>query len=134
MGPDVSAELFLKYHFAETKDLLKAFLTLLSATLVFSIAFAEKIVNFQASTKAARAFLVSCWVLLVGAIVLTGVSVCAIAAAGGAALYGDPKSVGGDVMQWAGLANTFALWAGGVFVAALVSMVAAGIGSMWRTS
>jgi hypothetical protein len=37
---DSPSELFLKYHYAEAKDLLKTFLTLLSATLVVAIALA----------------------------------------------------------------------------------------------
>ena len=39
---------FLKYDYGETKDLCKSFLTLVSALLVFSVTFSEKIVAFPA--------------------------------------------------------------------------------------
>jgi hypothetical protein len=40
---------FLKYDYAETKDLSKSFLTLVAAILVFSLTFSEKIVDFSTS-------------------------------------------------------------------------------------
>jgi hypothetical protein len=53
-GQDAFFETFLKYDYAETKDLAKDFLTLVSAILVFSLTFAEKIVNFHWSMEAQR--------------------------------------------------------------------------------
>ena len=37
---------FLTYDYAEAKDLAKAFLTLISVILVFSITFSDKVINF----------------------------------------------------------------------------------------
>ena len=132
---DNPSELFLKYHYAETKDLLKAFLTLLSATLVLSIAFAEKIVEFKSSTRLAKALLMSCWISLVVSIVLCGLSICSIAAAGGAALsdlYEGAKKINREVGDWASLSINFALWAGASFVLGLLLMILAAVQSMWK--
>lgn len=52
--PQGAAALFLKYNYAETKDLAKAFLTLASAILAFSVTFAEKVVDLQNSQPAPR--------------------------------------------------------------------------------
>jgi hypothetical protein len=132
---DSPPELFLKYHYAETKDLLKSFLTLLSATLVLSIAFAEKIVEFKSSTRWAKSFLMCCWLTLIVSIVLCGFSICAIALAGGASLsdlYVGSKDISPAVEFWAQYSIIFALWAGASFVFALIFMILAAVQSMWK--
>jgi hypothetical protein len=65
---------FLTYNYAESKDLAKSFLTLISAILVFSITFSDKVVNFQNATRQTRVLLITSWVLFVGSIVLCGIS------------------------------------------------------------
>jgi len=132
---DYPSELFLKYHYAETKDLLKTFLTLLSATLVLSIAFAEKIVEFKDSTRLAKTLLMSCWIGLIVSIVLCGLSICTIALAGGASLsdlYVKATVINPDVFFWAYYSIGFALWAGAFFVLALILMILAAAQSMWK--
>jgi hypothetical protein len=126
-------ELFLKYHYAEGKDLLKTFLTLLSATLVLSIAFAEKIVEFKSATRWAKRSLVLCWVALIASIVACGLAICAIALAGGGALfdlYGGSNAITPKVFVWAAFANVFTLGAGALFVAGLAFMTLAAALSM----
>src|SRR3989338_6161900 len=106
---DVTPELFLKYHFAEAKDLLKSFITLISATLVLSIAFAEKIVDFHNSNKIAKVFLFVCWTLLILALVIAGISICYLALSGGEALYGNRKLISDSVTSLSDRANNYAL-------------------------
>jgi hypothetical protein len=43
---------FLKYDYPFTVDMAKSFLTLISAVLVFSITFSDKIVDFPKADKA----------------------------------------------------------------------------------
>ncbi|MCK1395266.1 hypothetical protein [Bradyrhizobium sp. 1] len=133
---EISApELFLKYHYAEGKDLLKAFLTLQSATLVLSITFAEKIVEFKASSGRAKNYLMTCWISLVVSIVLSGLSICAIALAGGvslADLYAKRTVISERVFDLAGCATVFGFLGGAVFVLALVLMILAAKQSMWK--
>src|SRR5262245_9975746 len=59
---DVRARLFLERDYAETKDLAKAFLTLLTAVLVASITFSEKIVNLDRSGWWPRSLMIGSWV------------------------------------------------------------------------
>lgn len=66
------AELFRTFHYPEVKDLGKHFLTLISATLVLSVTFAEKIVGLDARRTPAFWLLALCWVLLVAALVACG--------------------------------------------------------------
>jgi len=42
-------DMFMRYDYAEAKDLCKHFLTTVIAVLVFSLTFADKIVNFAAA-------------------------------------------------------------------------------------
>jgi hypothetical protein len=65
---------FLTYDYTEAKDLGKAFLTLMSAILVFSITFSEKIVDFQKGSQQAKRKLFWSWNLIVTAIILCGTS------------------------------------------------------------
>jgi hypothetical protein len=71
---DDFTKIFLTYNYGEAKDLAKAFLTLISAILVFSITFSDKVVNFQNASRRTRVLLTLSWVLFVGAIVLCGIS------------------------------------------------------------
>ena len=64
------AEKFLKFDFAETKDLCKQFLTLVSGILVFSVTFSQKFVAGTAS--APPNMLVASWFLFILAIILSG--------------------------------------------------------------
>src|ERR1035437_3517679 len=52
---------FLKYAFAETKDLSKHFLTVVTAVLVFSLTFSEKIANFSGARPVVRWSIVAAW-------------------------------------------------------------------------
>jgi hypothetical protein len=67
---------FLTYDYSETKDLGKAFLTLISAVLVFSITFSDKVVDFPRAGKRARLALFGGWSCFVLAIVVCGIAFC----------------------------------------------------------
>lgn len=70
--PDAAAERFLRFNYPELKDLAKHFLTVVTATLVFSIAFAEKVINFQQSKPIAKLSLICSWILFAASIAFCG--------------------------------------------------------------
>jgi hypothetical protein len=74
MWGDLMDEAFLKYDYANTVDLGKSFLTLVSAILVFSVTFAEKIINWEKSDLLSKSLLGVCWLLLIISIIGCGVS------------------------------------------------------------
>lgn len=81
--------LFMQYHYAEVKDLAKTFLTLVSAVLVLSLTFSDKIVDFLNASRTQKAYLVITWVLFITSIIFFGVALCYLAVEGGMALYDD---------------------------------------------
>jgi len=68
-------ELFVKFHYAEVKDLAKQFLTLIAGTLVLTVSFAEKIVPLQGAHPAQKWLLGICWLSLLVAFVLAGLGI-----------------------------------------------------------
>lgn len=84
---DQTAKLFLEKDYAEVKDLAKTFLTLLSAVLVASITFSEKIVDIHSAKKTPLLAMLACWLLLMLAIVFTGSGLASMAIAAGLAAY-----------------------------------------------
>ena len=111
---NTTIETFMQYDYAETRDLLKAFITLISATLVFSLAFVDKIVGIAAAQPFVRHLVFGAWTSFFLALALAGAGIVMIAAAAGCILYGGlpvlPCGFG-----------TFALlsWAAGVSAGAL---------------
>lgn len=63
-----TAEMFLKYDYAETKDLLKTFITLVSATIVFSLTFSDKVIKYESATKEAKFRVICAWGLMFSAL------------------------------------------------------------------
>jgi hypothetical protein len=59
---------FLEFKYPEIKDLLKQFLTLISASLVFSVTFSEKIISFQEASSLQKGFVYGAWVALIVAL------------------------------------------------------------------
>jgi hypothetical protein len=115
---------FLKYDYAETKDLSKSFLTLVAAILVFSLTFSDKIVDFPHAGQISRASLVTSWSLLMFSIILCGVALCFISIAGGSAVYG------GDYLSVAVWAWLCLLGAGSLFAIGLVALIVAATASL----
>jgi hypothetical protein len=81
------ADLFLTRDLPESKDLAKSFLTLLTAVLVASITFSEKVVGVNQANWFPRALMIFCWVCILGAIIACGVGLTAMTIAGGYAAY-----------------------------------------------
>jgi hypothetical protein len=120
------AKLFLQYDYPETKDLCKHFLTLVTAVLVFSLAFSEKIVNFPTAPKPAKRLLLSAWCSMIGAIIVCGVGLCYITIAAGEAIYGGARYYDSAFVAW-----KLIIIAGVSFVVGLVALMGAGVVSIY---
>lgn len=70
--PETREELFLRFHYAEVKDLTKHFLTLISGSLVLSVSFAEKILPLASATPWQKALLGGSWLALLLSLILAG--------------------------------------------------------------
>jgi len=113
----------MKYNYAETKDLCKDFLTLVTGILVFSLTFSEKIVNFQRSGKAAKFLLCFSWTLFILSIICCGIGLTYLALAGGQAVYG----VNDYYLQLAATCYACVIASGACFIVGLISLVVAGM-------
>jgi ABC-type Fe3+ transport system permease subunit len=115
------AELFLKYNYTETKDLCLHFLTLITAVLVFSLNFSEKVFDFQNSSKKSRLIVIIGWCLFLLSIILCGLGLVFNSIAGGDAVYAQK-----DYMIWAQYSYLSILLSGTFFVLGLcLTMVSA---------
>jgi hypothetical protein len=121
---------FLKYDYGETKDLCKSFLTLVSALLVFSVTFSEKIVGFPRAKPAAKACLVLTWALFLIAIIACGIGLTLMALAAGAVLYDATPGY----PQQAYTAYDWIILAGCSFVSGLVMLIVTAIISVYSKS
>lgn len=83
---DYFFQLFMQYHYAETKDMIKHFLTLIAGILVFSLTFSEKVVNFNQASLFPKRLLFVSWGLLILAIAFCGVGMCFNSLAAGEAV------------------------------------------------
>ena len=70
--PETPEQLFLRFHYAELKDLTKHFLTLIAGSLVLSVSFADKILPLTAATSFQKALLGGSWLALLISLVLAG--------------------------------------------------------------
>ena len=126
---DSAAEQFMKYDYAETKDLCKQFLTLVSGILVFSITFAEKIVGYKEEGISARWPIVASWASFIVAISLVGIALGLIARAGGSAVNGGPEEFYRNLEN---LAALFSILGGLSFIVGLLCLVIAGMKTLAR--
>jgi cytochrome bd-type quinol oxidase subunit 2 len=115
---------FLKYNYQETKELCLHFLTLVTAVLVFSLNFAEKVFNFQNSTKRKRLSVIIAWCLFILSIISCGIGLAFNALAGGKAVSEDKS-----YEKFAGFAEKFILVAGGVFIIGLIFTIISAVNS-----
>lgn len=120
------ANLYISKDYAESKDLGKTFLTLLSAILVASITFSEKIVDVTKSGLTPLSTMVVCWVLLLAAIVCCGTGIALMTTAAGMAAY-QPEL---DFYRLAWRGMIMFLSAGVSFVFALLALIFAGVVSL----
>jgi hypothetical protein len=132
--------LFMQYHYAEVKDLAKTFLTLVSAVLVLSLTFSDKIVDFLNASRTQKAYLVITWVLFITSIIFFGVALCYLAVEGGMALYDDhftlritDNEAGSYYYSYpATMANMALLGAGISFTSGLATMIVAAALAAWQ--
>jgi hypothetical protein len=120
------AHLFLSVDYAEAKDASKAFLTLLTAILVASITFSEKIVDVAKSTWTSRIIMIVSWVLLLLAIGSCGAALALMMMSAGYATYFPQvnyRLLEGDAV------NLYKL-SGLAFGSALAALLVAGVTSM----
>lgn len=116
------AEKFLKYDYAETKDLLKTFITLISATLVVSVTFSEKVVGYSNAAMQVRYTLFASWALLITALICSGIAMSFIAAAAGKIIYGKIPILNWEYWSLALTSWAFVLLAGGTYVGGLIAL------------
>ncbi len=125
-----AAEIFMKYDYTETKELLKVFMTLVSGILVFSVVFSEKVVGLRNSSIGTKYILIASWGLLIFSLLSAGLAMSFIAAAAGAILYGDIPLLNLDYWHLALISWFFVLVAGAAFAGGLIAMVFAGARSL----
>jgi hypothetical protein len=123
-------DLFLKYDYPESKDLAKSFFTLLTALLVASITFSEKIIDFTQASLVSKGLMVACWLSLLGAIAVCGVALAFMAQAAGWAAY-QPFQ---NYSIFKDRAVALFVTAGLAFGVGLATLITAGIISLVRRS
>ena len=101
MTTEEAAQTFLQFYYPEVKDLCKHFLTLISATLVFSIVFSEKIVDFTRASQLHKAGLLGVFLLLIVALGLCGLGLYYIFVAAEQAAGSVVLDYGGDFRVFA---------------------------------
>jgi len=88
---ETARELFLKHDYSEAKDLCKQFLTLNVGVIVFSLTFADKVIEFSKTSEITRVVLLSSWSCLLGSLVGCGIALAYISLAAGQVVYGERK-------------------------------------------
>ena len=101
LAPEEAAQRFLQFYYPEVKDLCKHFLTLISATLVFSIAFSEKIVDFEKASTIDKTALLGVFLVLIIALGLCGLGLYYIFVAAEQAAGSVVLDYGGDFRVFA---------------------------------
>lgn len=121
-----AAELFLRYDYTETKDLAKAFLTLVSSILVISITFSEKVVGGPYARQRSRLALAASWFFLIIALIVCGSALVLITIAAGEAVYGGTGYLSVAWHSW-----YLMIFAGALFEAGLLALAIAGIFALY---
>ena len=122
------AQKFLDRDYADFKDIGKAFLTLLSATLVASITFSEKIVDVGKADLLPMTTMIACWLLLIFSIITLVFGFANMAHAAWTVQY-DPY------INFLSLENNgvkLLFYSVAAFVGSLVALVIAGVISLFQ--
>ena len=122
------SETFLRIDYAESKDLAKAFLTLLTAMLVASVTFSEKVISFATASWWSKWLMISTWLCLLLAIVTCGVALTLMAM--GASLAANAPNY--DYMSVENPAGVLFVSSGLLFGVALAALLTSGIVSLLR--
>lgn len=119
------AQLFLEFKYAEIKDLLKHFLTLISASLVFSVAFADKIVAFHGNGPwQAKALTIVSWFVLILALGACGIGIYTLYLASERAIHSVMGDKSNDFSRMVGHSYFYQDVAGFLYGLGLVLLVA----------
>ncbi|MCU0646001.1 MAG: hypothetical protein MUC94_17295 [bacterium] len=73
---------FINFHYQEIKELCKHFLTLVSGILVVTLAFSEKIIDFETAAPKLRYLLAISWASFILSIIFNGIGLVYIFWAG----------------------------------------------------
>ncbi len=136
LDPDFNdADKFIKYGYPEIKSLGIQFLTLLTAILIFSLTFSEKIVNYNQSTNSVRAILIGGWTFLILAIISDGIGLAFNAMALPTALsdlneFEKHQSRSSEFYEPAFISLKSILISGVFFISGLICIVSAGVASL----
>jgi hypothetical protein len=116
----------LEFQYPEIKDLLKHCLTLISTSMVVSVAFAEKIVGDHSAGALAKSLICGAWATLTLALGACGIGVFALYVAGerAAMVIGGEQS--SDFRRLASLAIVVSDIGGTCFGLGLCMLVGAG--------
>ena len=118
---DIAAK-FMQYDYKEVKELSIQFLTLITAVLVFSLAFSEKIIDFKKAKRIVKHLLLTSWSSFFVSIVGAGFSLVLNVYAASEMLYGpDPY----DAFSASYFSAISLLIAGIVFVIGLAFLIIA---------
>src|SRR5690242_17015160 len=118
---DDLAEKFLKYDYAEAKDLCKQFLTIVITVLVFSATFAEKIISFNSASNISKLLLMASWASMTVSIINCGIGLAYITIMAGRVVYNQRS----DFEHIASVALVWIASAGILFIIGLVLMIVA---------
>ena len=119
------ADLVESFDYPEFKDLAKTFLVLLSATLVSSMAFSERLLD------PARAPPRATWLMMIGWILLVlGIAACAVGLAFMSNAASTASGLSGDFQVLAQRATTCLFFSIGAYVMALVAWMGASAASI----
>jgi len=123
---DAAIKRWQEIDYSESKDLAKAFLTILVAVFVASITFSEKIIDLKNASTASIVAMLACWILLLISIITCGLGLTFITFALYQATY--IRELPGRLERDAGLMFGFS---GAAFIVALFAMLVAGLPSLF---
>ncbi len=115
---------FMEYDYTEIKDLATQFLTLITAILVFSLTFSERIIEYKRVDQGTRNILIAAWSSFFLSIVACGMCLVLNAAAAGEMLYGPRPDSAFEISYYSAV---LLIVAGCIFVLGLGFLIVAGI-------
>ena len=121
------AKAFLEFQYPEIKDLTKQFLTVVAGVLALSVTFSDRVINFAQAGTTSRALMVATWVLCLLAFMLGGCTIFLVYNAGVAAKYTVLYKSRHEYRKITWYAYVCLDIGGGLFVLALLLLVASGI-------
>jgi len=115
---------FMQYDYKEVKDLSTQFITLITAVLIFSLTFSEKVVEFKNAQQPIRNLLLISWSLFLASIVGCGLCLVLNTYAASEMLYNEGQQ--SNAFMASHYSALSLLGAGCMFVIGLVLLIVAG--------